>query len=247
MRKVYIIWLREIKKYIRSKSRVIGTLGMPLLFLFVLGFGLKSRISVNNGDYLDFIFPGIIAMSVLFTSMFSGISVIWDKQFGFIKEMLVAPISRTKIMVGKTLGGATTAVFQGFLIFMLSLLMGIRIHSFSGFIVALAFMALIGISFTALGISFGSRMEDMQAFPLVMNFVIMPLFFLSGALFPLEGVPKILRMIALINPLTYGVDALRFGLVGISQIPLWIDFIVLAGFCVLTISVGTYLFNKTSV
>src|SRR3989338_8398740 len=210
-------------------------------------FGLKSQISVNNGDYLDFIFPGIIAMSVLFTSMFSGISVIWDKQLGFMKEMLVAPISRTKIMVGKTLGGATTAVFQGFLIFMLSLLFGIRIHSFSGFIVALAFMALIGISFTALGISFGSRMEDMQAFPLVMNFVIMPLFFLSGALFPLEGVPKILRMIALINPLTYGVDALRFGLVGISQIPLWIDFIVLAGFCVLTISVGTYLFNKTSV
>ena len=247
MKKVYIIWLREIKKYARSKSRVIGTLGMPLLFLLVLGFGLKSQISVNNGDYLDFIFPGIIAMSVLFTSMFSGISVIWDKQFGFMKEMLVAPVSRTKIMIGKTLGGATTAVFQGFLIFLISLLMGIRIHNFSGFFIALAFMVLIGIAFTALGISFASRMEDMQAFPLVMNFVIMPLFFLSGALFPLEGVPKILKIIALMDPLTYGVDALRFGLVGISQIPLWIDFGILAGFCILTISIGTYLFNRTNI
>ena len=247
MKKIYIIWLRELKKYLRSKSRIVGSLGMPLLFLFAIGFGLSSLVTVKDSNYLDFIFPGIIAMSVLMTSMFSGISVIWDKQFGFMKEMLVAPVSRTKIVIGKTLGGATTAVIQGLLIFIISLLMGIKINSISGAIIALLFMILIGIAFTALGLAFASRMEDMQAFPLVMNFVIMPLFFLSGALFPLEGIPKILKIIAYINPLTYGVEALRFGFIGISQINIWIDLIVLSGFCILTISVGTYLFNKTSV
>ena len=245
MKKIYIIWLRELKKYARSKSRIIGSLGMPLLFLFVLGFGLNSFLDVNNGSYLDFIFPGIIAMTVLMASMFSGISVIWDKQFGFMKEMLVAPVSRTKIMIGKTLGGATTAIFQGLLIFIISLFIGIKISSIAGLFLALFFMILIGVSFTALGIAFASRMEDMQAFPLVMNFVVMPMFFLSGALFPLDGIPKALKIISFLDPLTYGVDALRFGLVGISQIPLWIDFVVLAGFCILTISIGAYLFNKT--
>ncbi|MCH8329375.1 MAG: ABC transporter permease [Nanoarchaeota archaeon] len=247
MKKIYIIWLRELKKYSRSKSRIIGSLGMPTLFLVVLGFGLNPLLDVENGNYLNFIFPGILAMTVLFTSMFSGISVIWDKQFGFMKEMLVAPVSRTKIMIGKTLGGATTAVFQGFLIFFISLLIGVRIHSLAGFFIALAFMILIGIAFTALGLAFASRMEDMQAFPLVMNFVLMPLFFLSGALFPLDSAPKILKIIALFNPLTYGVDALRFGLVGISQMPLWIDFVVMAGFAILTISVGAFLFNRMNV
>jgi ABC-2 type transport system permease protein len=219
---------------------------MPILFLVVLGFGLNPLLDIENGNYLNFIFPGILAMSVLFTSMFSGISVIWDKQFGFMKEMLVAPLSRTKIMIGKTLGGATTAVLQGFLIFFISLLIGVRIHSLAGFFIAIAFMILIGIAFTALGLAFASRMEDMQAFPLVMNFVLMPLFFLSGALFPLDGIPKILRVITLFNPLTYGVDALRFGLMGISKMPLWIDFTVMIGFSVLTISVGAFLFNRTN-
>ena len=164
-----------------------------------------------------------------------------------MKEMLVAPVSRTKIMIGKTLGGATTAVMQGFLILIIALLIGIRINSIAGFLIALAFMVLIGISFTALGISFASRMEDMQAFPLVMNFVVMPMFFLSGALFPLEGAPKTLKLIAFFDPLTYGVDALRFGLIGVSQIPLYIDFIVLAVFSVLAIFLGSFLFNRTNI
>ena len=247
MKKIYIIWLREIKKYLRSKSRIIGSLGMPLLFLLVLGFGMNSFLNIGNENYVEFIFPGIIAMTILFTSMFSGISVIWDKQFGFLKEMLVAPVSRTKIMIGKTLGGATTAVFQGFLIFFISLLFGIRIYSIMGFFIALIFMVLIAISFTALGISFGSRMEDMQAFPLVMNFVIMPMFFLSGALFPLDRVPTILKIISLLGPLTYGVDALRYGLTGIANLPLIVDFIILTAFSAMTITIGAVLFNKTNI
>lgn len=247
MNKIYIIWLREIKKYLRSKSRIFGSMGMPLLFLIVLGFGLNSTLKIKEGNYLDFMFPGIVAMSVMFMSMFSGISVIWDKQFGFMKEMLVAPVSRTKIMIGKTIGGATTAVIQGMLIFAISLLIGIRIHSFTGFLIAIVFMILIGIAFTALGTAFAAKMDDMQSFPIIMNFVIMPLFFLSGALFPIDEVPAALRIISYIDPMTYGVDAIRYGLVGISIIPLWVDFLVLGGFCIFAISFGSYLFSKMSV
>ena len=231
----------------RSRSRIIGSLGMPLLFLFVLGFGLNSMLSVNNNNYLDFIFPGVIAMAVLMTSMFSGISVIWDKQFGFMKEMLVAPVSRITIMIGKTLGGATTAVIQGFLIFIIALFAGIHVNSISGLVISLLFMILIGIAFTSLGISFASKMEDMQAFPIVMNFVVMPLFFLSGALFPLNQIPKALKFIAMIDPLTYGVDALRFGFIGSSHFSLVTDLAVLSGFCILSIFIGASLFNKMSV
>ena len=247
MKKIYIIWLREVKKYLRSKSRIVGSLGMPLLFLIVLGFGFSSLNVFGNKDYISFIFPGVIAMAILLSSMFSGISVIWDKQFGFMKEMMIAPVSRTKVMIGKTLGGATTSVIQGLLILIISLLIGVKMHSFAGFFIAISFMMLIGIAYTALGISFASRMNDMQAFPLVMNFVTMPMFFLSGAIFPLQGIPKLLKIAAYMDPLTYGVDALRFGLVGISQIPLWIDFLVLAAFCALTITIGALLFNKTNV
>jgi|SRR3989338_6849773 len=247
MRKLYILWLREIKKYLRSRSRVIGTLGMPLLFLFVLGFGLNSALKVNETNYMNFIFPGVIAMAVLMNSMFSGISVIWDKQFGFMKEMLVAPVSRTTIMIGKTLGGATTAVFQGLLIFLIALIAGVNFPSIYGLLIALSFMALIGIAFTSLGVSFASRMEDMQAFPIIMNFVVMPLFFLSGALFPLDQVPNALKIIAMINPLTYGVDALRFGFIGVSHFPILLDLAVLSGFCVFMIAAGAYLFNKMGI
>ena len=247
MKKIYILWLREIKKYLRSKSRVIGTLGMPLLFLFVLGFGLNSALKVNETNYINFIFPGVIAMAVLMNSMFSGISVIWDKKFGFMKEMLVAPVSRTTIMIGKTLGGATTAVFQGLIIFLIALIAGVNFPGIYGLLIALLFMALIGIAFTSLGVSFASRMEDMQAFPIIMNFVVMPLFFLSGALFPLDQVPNALKIIAMINPLTYGVDALRFGFIGVSHFPILLDLAVLSGFCVFMIAAGAYLFNKMEI
>ena len=247
MMKIYILWLREIKKYFRSRSRVIGSLGMPLLFLFVLGFGLKSVSTVNGVNYMDFIFPGVIAMAVLMNSMFSGISVIWDKQFGFMKEMLVAPVSRLSIMVGKTLGGATTALFQGLIIFLIALLAGIRVHSLLGFFMAILFMLLIGITFTAVGISFASKMGDMQAFPIIMNFVVMPLFFLSGALFPLKDVPRAIKIISSIDPMTYGVDALRFSLIGVSYFPIILDFAVLAIFCLASISIGAYLFNKMDI
>ncbi|MFH0956604.1 MAG: ABC transporter permease, partial [Candidatus Aenigmatarchaeota archaeon] len=161
---VYTIWLRNMKRYLRSKSRIAGSLGMPLFFLLILGFGLNSVVQVPGmaQGYTVFLIPGIVSMSVLFTSMFSGIQVIWDRQFGFLKETLVAPVSRMEIMLGQTLGGATTSFIQGSIILSVSLLIGLSVLSVGGFLLAFLFMLLIGISFTAMGIAIASRMNDMH-------------------------------------------------------------------------------------
>lgn len=246
---VYTIWLRNIKRYLRSKSRIIGSLGMPLFFLLVLGFGLNSvvRIPGTGQGYMEFIIPGIISMSVMFTSVFSGIQIIWDKQFGFLKETLVAPVSRMEIMFGQTLGGATTAFIQGFIILVLSLFMGLSITSVSGFLIAFVFMVLIGLSFTAFGIAIASKMEDMHGFQLIMNFVIFPIFGLSGALFPIDSLPSWLKSLTLIDPLTYGVEGIRYGLAGTSQVNPFVGLVVLAGFTVFMVVVGAALFRKINV
>lgn len=246
---VYTIWLRNIKRYLRSKSRIIGSLGMPLFFLLVLGFGLNSVVQIpgTRHGYMGFIIPGIISMSVLFTSVFSGIQIIWDKQFGFLKETLVAPVSRLEIMFGQTLGGATTAFIQGFIILVLSLFMGLSITSVSGFLIASVFMVLIGLSFTAFGIAIASKMEDMHGFQLIMNFVIFPIFGLSGALFPIDSLPSWLKSLTLIDPLTYGVEGIRYGLAGTSQVNPFVGFVVLAGFTVFMVVVGAALFRKINV
>jgi ABC-2 type transport system permease protein len=222
---------------------------MPLFFLLVLGFGLNSvvRIPGTGQGYMGFIVPGIISMSVLFTSVFSGIQIIWDKQFGFLKETLVAPVSRMEIMLGQTLGGATTACIQGFLILALSLFMGLNLTRISGVLIASVFMVLIGLSFTAFGIAIASKMEDMQGFQLIMNFVIFPIFGLSGALFPIDSLPSWLRSLTLLDPLTYGVEGIRYGLAGTSQINPFVGLLVLAGFTVFMVVVGAMLFRKINV
>lgn len=244
---LYILWLRQLKRYFRSKSRIIASLGQPLLFLIALGFGLKSTFAAaGNGNYIQFLSPGIIAMSIIFTAIFAGIEVVWERQFGFLKETMVAPVSRFAIMFGRTLGGATVASFQGILVMVLSLLFGFR-PALAMILPALAFMILIALVFSALGIAFGSIMEDMQGFPLVMNFVVMPLFFLSGALFPLNSAPTTLKIVAMFNPLTYGVDGLRAVFIGASQFNAWIDAGILAAIAVLFISIGAWLFSRIEV
>jgi len=246
---VYTIWLRSVKRYIRSKSRLIGSLGMPLFLFLVLGFGLNSVVVMPGMEqgYIGFIMPGIISMSVLFTSVFAGIQIIWDKQFGFLKETLVAPVSRFEIMLGQTVGGATTAVIQGLIILGLSLFMGLEINNIPGFFVAIIFMILIGLAFTAFGIAIASRMEDMHGFQLIMNFVIFPIFGLSGALFPIDSLPEWIRSLTLLDPLTYGVEGIRYGLLGTSQIDPAVSFGVLSGFTILMVIVGSYLFRKISI
>jgi len=243
---VYAIWLRNIKRYLRSKSRIVGSLGMPIFFLLVVGLGLNSVVSLPGMEqgYIGFIIPGIISMSVLFTSVFSGIQIIWDKQFGFLKETLVAPVSRLEIMLGQTFGGATTSVIQGLIILVISLFIGLEINSIAGFLIAFVFMLLIGLSFTAFGIAIASKMDDMHGFQLIMNFVIFPIFGLSGALFPITSLPPWVKFIAMLDPLTYGVEGIRYGLLGTSQINPIFSFIVLTGFTVFMVGIGAYLFRK---
>jgi ABC-2 type transport system permease protein len=250
MRGVYIIWLRWVKRYLRSKSRMVGSMGMPLFFLLLLGFGLNPSVSMTGAgsSYYGFVSPGIVAMSVLFVSMFAGIQVIWDKQFGFLKETLVAPVSRVEIMIGQTLGGATTSVLQGLLTMLIAFGLGGGIEfSFTGFAIALAFMVLVGVSFTALGISFASRMDDMHGFQLIMNFIIFPIFGLSGALFPIENIPSWARFLVYLDPMTYGVEGIRYGLLGASSINPVISMAVMCCFTIAMIFVGGHLFNRVRV
>lgn len=245
---IYILWLRQLKRYFRSKSRIFGSLGQPILFLVALGFGLGPIFQkAGQGNYLEFIAPGIISMSILFTAVFSGIEIIWDRQFGFLKETLVAPIARWQIMVGRTLGGATVAIFQGFIVLILSLFFGFRIETFSLIPQMIIFMALISLLFTALGTAIASVLEDMQGFQLIMNFLVMPFFFLSGALFPLNGVPRILQVIASIDPLSYGVDGLRGAITGSFHFGLSIDLLVLSITTAVLVGIGTYLFSKIQI
>jgi ABC-2 type transport system permease protein len=242
---IYTIWLRNMKRYIRSKSRIIGSVSMPLFLLIFLGFGLNAVVQLPGGqNYIMFLMPGMIAMSVLFTSVFSGIQIIWDKQFGFLKETLVAPVSRLEIMLGQTFGGATTAFIQGVIILVLSLFIGLTIDNPARFLIAFVFMALIGISFTAFGIAIASRMDDMTGFQLIMNFVIFPVFALSGAFFPISSLPPWMGAVTMLDPLTYGLEGIRYGLTGTSQINPGICLAVLLGFTVATTLIGAYLFRK---
>ena len=242
---IYILWLRQIKRYFRSRARIIGSLGQPILFLVALGFGFGPIFAkAGGGNYIDFLVPGIIAMSILFTSVFSGIEVIWDRQFGFLKETLVAPTSRIKIMLGRTLGGATVATLQGIIVLILSLFLGFQITNWFILPVTILFMLLLALLFTALGTMIASLLEDMQGFQLIINFLIMPLFFLSSALFPIEGLPGVIELIARLNPLTYGVDALRATLGGTTQIGLPLDLTILVGVTAIFLMLGSYFFSK---
>lgn len=245
---IYILWLRQIKRYLRSKERIIGSIGQPILFLLALGFGFGPMYAkAGGGNYIQFIGPGVVAMGILFTSVFSGIEIIWDRQFGFLKETLVAPVSRFKIMIGRTLGGATVAMMQGIIIFALSLIVGMRFSNIYLLPVALIFMFLIALVFTALGTAIASFLEDMQGFQLIVNFLIMPLFFLSGALFPLNDLPKVISIITVINPLSYGVDGLRAAISGASHFGMSSDFLILSIVAFIIISLGGYFFSKIQI
>jgi ABC-2 type transport system permease protein len=242
---IYILWLRQIKKYFRSKSRVFGSLGQPILFMLAFGFGLGPVFAkAGQGNYLEFLVPGIIAMSIVFMAIFSGLEVIWDRQFGFLKEMLVAPVSRMQIMIGRSLGGATVASIQGLIVLFLSLFLGFRPASIFLLLLGLVFMFLISLIFTLLGTGIACLLKDFSAFQLIVNFLIMPLVFLSGAFFPLAGLPKVLYTIVKINPLSYGVDALRETLSNAGHFALWNDLSVLIVVAVIFMVFSSYLFSK---
>jgi len=245
MNAVFILWLRQLKRYSRSRARMIGMLGQPILFLLALGFGLGPTFArAGHGNYVQFLAPGIVTMGILFTAVFSGVEIIWDRQFGFLKETLVAPVSRLEIVLGRTLGGATVALIQGGIILFVCLAVGFRPAHPLLLPVALLFMALIAILCTAIGTAIGSVLQDMQGFQLIMNFITLPLFFFSSALFPVSDLPEAVRLAVWLDPLSYGVDGLRGVLSGGFVFGAATDFEVLGGLAVVMLAIGTYLFSK---
>ncbi len=242
---IYTLWLREMKKFVRNKSRLVGSMAFPLLFLVVLGTGFSGFFQYRSGvSYAQFIGPGIIGMTLLFSSMFGGLSVLWDRQFGFLKEILVAPVSRVSIMAGKTIGTVTTSMIKGCLLLAALAIAGLVRVDLFGMLAALVFMFVISAAFVALGIAAAALMSDPHGFQLIMNFLIMPVFFLSGALFPLEGIPQWLSILTKINPLTYGIDGMRFALGGPYEFSPVLDLAILMVFSVVATLVGAFLFER---
>ncbi|MGO8764000.1 MAG: ABC transporter permease [Limisphaerales bacterium] len=246
MNVIYILWQRQLKRYVRSRARVVGSLAQPLLYLLAMGYGLGPIFQrAGMGNYIQFIAPGLVAMTIMFTSVFSGIELIMDRQFGFLKETLVAPVPRLWIILGRILGGATVALMQGLIFLAVCLIAGFRWHDLATLPLAFLFMAFIGIVFSALGSAIGSSLSDMQGFQFIIGFLIMPLFFLSGAMFPLENLPKALAILTSLDPLSYGVDGLRYALNGaVLHFGVVTDLGVLAGVAALLLVWSSYLFSK---
>jgi ABC-2 type transport system permease protein len=248
MSAIYVLWLRELRRYSRSRAQIVASLGQPLLYLVVLGFGLGPVFQkAGQGNYVQFVAPGIIAMTVLFSAIFSGMGLLWDRQFGFLKETLVAPVPRLYVMLGRTLGGATVAVIQGLLVAVVAVIAGFRATDLRAIPLALLLMGLIAALFAALGTAIGSTIQNIQGFQLIMNFLVLPIFFLSGALYPLNNLPSVLAIITRIDPLAYGVDGLRTTLIGRAHFGLPADFAVLVGVAVVLLGIGSYLFSKIEV
>ncbi len=242
---IYALWLRQLKRYLRARSRIVASVGQPLLYLLALGYGLAPVFQkAGLGSYLQFIAPGVVAMTVMFTSIFSGIELIWDRQFGFLKETLVAPVPRIWIMLGRTWGGATVAVIQGVFFLAISFIAGFRIHGYLALPLALVFMALIGLMFTALGTAIASVLSDFQGFQLIMNFLVMPMFFLSGAVYPLSNLPRALKILTSLDPFSYGVDGLRYALLGTAHFGLTTDLAVLSIGSALLLALASHLFSR---
>lgn len=248
MNTVYIMWLRELKKFSRNRSRIIGALGQPLLFLLAFGYGLGAVFrAAGQGDYIQFLAPGIIGMSIIFGSIFNGMALIWDRQFGFLKETLVAPVPRFATMFGRTVGGATTSALQGCVVLVATFAAGFRPETWALVPAAVLVMVLMGLVFAALGLMFGSLLSDMQGFQLIMNFMVMPLVFLSGAFFPLKGVPAAMLWIARVDPVSYGVDAMRILLIDRGEFGLGLDLAVMAAFAAIFLALGSRFFAKIQV
>ena len=244
LRKIYGLWYREVLRYWREKSRILSSLMLPLLWLVVFGSGMRGVELPGTQDYQTYIFPGILGMTLLFTSVFSGVSVIWDREFGFLKEIMVAPVSRTSIVIGKALGSGTSALIQGFLLLLLSFLVGIHLPLIS-FLVLIPTMILISIGLVCIGLLIASLITSMEGFNFIMSLVIMPMFFTSGALFPLTSAPAWLRYFSYVNPLTYGVDVLRWATFSGATplLPIYFEFLILVLFTAVIIVACSYTFN----
>ncbi len=247
---ILAIWYREFKIFQREKSRIVASIVNPILWLLIFGGGLGATVSIAGINYQTFIFPGILIQAVLFSSIFFGVYIVWDRKIDFLKEVLVAPISRTSIFIGKIIGGATDSVIQSLILLFLGILLayagaipGLQINAYS-FIMSLFVLFMTTTSMVSIGLIIGSRMESPEGFQLITSFLLFPIFFLSGALFPINKLPAWLAPLTLADPLTYSVDALRRVIFGSSQFSLIFDLSIIIVFAVLVIIIGTIAFEK---
>ena len=244
--KVYALWLREFKVFMREKSRLVASTFTPLLWLFVIGSGFGSSTSITSVetiDYQKFIFPGIICMSVIFSSVFFGSYIIWDRKFDFLKSVMVAPVSRGTIFTGKAFGGMTTSLIQAAILLAIGAIIGIQFSALS-IILTIAVILLLSFALVSLGLTLGSYMTSLEGFQMIISFVVFPLFFLSGALFPIDNLPGWLSILTTIDPVTYGVDALRNIILGVGSKPLGLDIVILIVYTIGLGAVGTYSFRR---
>jgi ABC-2 type transport system permease protein len=256
LRAIFTIWLRDLLRFVRDRGRIIASLVQPLLFLFIFGSGLAPSISGLGGgevNFTQFLFPGILSMTVLFTSIFAAVSVVWDREFGFLREVMVAPVSRFSVAIGKVAGGSTVAMIQGAIILVLAPALGIKM-SFGQVVVLLALMLLLAAVMSSLGILIAARQRTMEGFQMIMNFLLLPMFFLSGAFFPLRNLPLWLDWLAKADPVSYGVDPLRqvvlrralppLAIQALRLHPIGIDVLIMAAFGLAFIVPAVWLFSR---
>jgi len=239
----YALWYREIKVFTREKSRIVSSLFTPLLWIIVFGGGLGSAISLGGVNYQVFIFPGILTMTILFSSVFFGLYIVWDKKIDFFKEVLVAPLSRTTIFAGKMVGGSIDALLQGSAMLLFGVLLGIN-YTLLTLAISFVFMFILASALVSLGLIIGSNMESVEGFQLIVSFLVFPMFFFSGALFPIRNLPTYLLVFTAVDPVTYAVDGLRGVLLGTSQLPVALNLIVLTCFAAVMVAVGTWSFRR---
>lgn len=248
MQIIYQLWLRQIRRFFRSRSRIIGSIGQPLLFLLALGYGLGSVFEkAGVGDYLQFLVPGILMQTILFSSIFWGSIIIFDRRFGFFSELLVSPVSRLRILLGSALGGATISLFQALMVFAISIALGFRAQSVLSIFIAIILLSIMALSLTSFGAGLASSVQDFQGFQAITTFVMFPLFFLSNALYPLDSAPSVLKFLASINPLTYSVDGLRYVLLGQSHFSIVLDLAVMLATLVAGIFFAVRQFNRIQI
>ena len=219
LRTIGMVWERELIRFARTRTRILSSFMQPILFLFVLGYGMSTLVGTTGGfDFKKFVFPGIVAMSVVMTAMFSAISIVWDREFGFLREMVVAPVSRAALVIGKTLGGASIATIQGTIMLVLAPLIGVHLTALL-VVEVIGLELLMAVAMTTFGVFIASRIQRMEGFQVVMQMLLFPMLFLSGALFPLKGLPSWLAVITRVNPLTYAVDPLRHVVFAVQHMP----------------------------
>lgn len=250
---VFAVWYREFKVFVRERSRIVASIVNPLMWFLVIGGGIGSIVDVSGIDYRTFIFPGVLMQSILFSSIFFGVYIVWDRKIDFLKEVLVSPMSRTAIFMGKVLGGSTDTIIQvvilivvGFVFSSVGFMPGLRFDVFSLF-KASVYISAATVAAVSVGLILGSQMESPEGFQLVSSFVIFPMFFLSGAFFPVNTLPTWLAFLVYVNPMTYAVDGMRWAFIGVSAFNPWMDFAVVYFFAGLVFFVGAYAFKKMRV